>query len=352
MTRLPKRTRAQKIGSRGHRWAMAAIEANSNWLARSLDEDFGIDAEAEYIPGEARGDILKLQFKSTERAIVRNDRVRVQVEARYAEYARACRYPVVLVHIDVESAQAWYLWLQEWLLNDKFERSSTAGQGSVVAWVSIHNTLNAGLNGPLRDIARWRGSTQLALSLMDALRAAGAIGHRDAINAIVDLLENALPSAPDAALNAVVDDAMVLGERLRGTPEGYDVATKLLRLVRAFGSRMSLAGVDAMVRRGDSYSRTGIDALAILYDDHYEHAKALELVSHFRDAIGLSPVAYYCALREAHPSRKAFSFMSDPGEFQHSGLRFDHDAIDPGGLMDKFANRGSSALLDYLISAP
>lgn len=44
MSPLPKRTSSQKIGSRGHRWALAEIEKHADWLARSLDEDFGLTA--------------------------------------------------------------------------------------------------------------------------------------------------------------------------------------------------------------------------------------------------------------------------------------------------------------------
>jgi hypothetical protein len=40
------------------------IERHAHWLARTLDEDFGIDCEAELTEHGVRGEILKLQIKS------------------------------------------------------------------------------------------------------------------------------------------------------------------------------------------------------------------------------------------------------------------------------------------------
>lgn len=344
----PTRSLAQKIGSQGHRWVMAQIEQHAHWVARDQNEDFGIDAEAEYMPGDARGDLLKFQFKTSQSVLIRNGRVRFSVARKYLEYARSCRYPVVFVQIDLRQEKAWYLWLQEWTFENQRQVNEGGGTASTVIWVDEHCTLAAGLDGELQSIAQWRGPTQLALSLLDTMRAAMAIHNPEILREVSAILEKVAPSLPDAALTLVIEEAIRLGSRLWATHEGNSVASQLYDLVKRFGRHLSLASVDAMVMRGDSYSRTGVNALGFFYDKHFEHAHSLKLVDHFDKK---EPhVAYFCALREAFPDRKSLSWIEVPREFIHRGWSFGFDDDQAfTGFHDKFANRGFSAILDYLV---
>jgi hypothetical protein len=53
-------------------------------------------------------------------------------------------------------------------------------------------------------------------------------------------------------------------------------------------------------------------------------------------------------LREAYPEKKYF--LNGPGEFQYGGLRFHFDeSAHVTGFGEKYANRGDSAILDYLV---
>jgi hypothetical protein len=329
---------------------MAEIEKHPHWLARSLDEDFGVDCEAEYIPIEARGDVLKLQFKTTRKTTIRSGRVRFSVDRKYLEYAWNCRYPVVFILIDIERENAWYLWLQDWIFKNQCHESiSDRKSSSTTIWVEANFTLSFGLDGELRTIAQWRGPTQLALSLLDAFRAAIAVHNQDVLSVLTDLLEKVAPALPDSAINDVIQQAIRLGNRLWGTPAGNTVAAQLYRLVRRFGDRMMLGSIDAMVIRGDTYSRTGVNALGILYDDHSEHARSLNLVGHFMQK-DLASVAYLCALREAYPQKNGIECMNVLAGFEYGGVRFRFDDDNaPTGFLDKFANRGISAILDYLV---
>jgi hypothetical protein len=325
---------------------MASIEKHPHWLARGLDEDFGVDAEAEFIPAEARGDILKLQFKASEKVVIKKGKVLLRVERKYLEYARACRYPVIFVQADVQAERAWYLWLQKWMLDNQPEQAN--GWKSQSIWVNETQTLQQGLGGELQAVAQWRGPTQLALSLLDAFRAALATNNQAILKTLSGLLDLVAPALPDIALNEVVERAIQLGNRLRGTHDGNTVASQMYDLVRKFGARINLHTIDAMVRRDDLYSRAGVNALGILYDEHYDHATKLGIVEHFiKD---LPEVAYFSALREAHPEKKDLDFMMDgPGDFQYAGLRFHFDGSGTTGFHDKYANRGSSAILDFLV---
>jgi hypothetical protein len=56
-------------------------------------------------------------------------------------------------------------------------------------------------------------------------------------------------------------------------------------------------------------------------------------------------VAYYCAFREKFPAEHSSNIFADPSDFTYAGRRY----IQPKMHWDKYANRGPSALLDYLV---
>lgn len=345
----PKRSKAQKKGSQGHRWAMAEIEDSPYWIARGLDEDFGVDAEAELSESGVQGEILKLQFRTSKHIPRKKGLVRFKIDPKHIHYASMCRYPVIYVCIDLSEKQAWFLWLQEWLLSRRAAGEAIENPKSkVTVWVDERQTLATGLEGCLKEIAQWRGETQLVLSLLDALHAAAATYNENVLKQLIELIATSAPQVADTSMDVILREATLLGNRLRGTFEGNAIAEQLFGLVRRYGGRMSAFSVDAMVRRGDSLSRIGMIALGLLYDDHFDHALSLKLPSMFQDA-GLPEVAYYCALREENSGKKSLNFIGGAGDFVFAGLKFHCPSEDR--FMDKYANRGPSAIIDYLIPA-
>lgn len=340
---MAQRAPQQHIGSKGHRWLMYEISSHPEWIARGLDEDFGVDIEAELAEDEVRGEILKIQIKSVDGAERKDGRVKLTIDKKYIEYAESCRYPVILVLVDVQVQQAWYLWVQDWLLKRRGAMGELdPNQKSWAEWLPDSRTIQAGLSGELKSIASWKGETQLTLSLIDALRAACATHNQKTIEALTRIIDSNAPLIADVSLDALIDEAVVLGDRMRATAEGNAIAAHLFSLVRKYGNRISRKTVHDMVIRGDTYSRTGLTALGILYDDFFEHMTALGLPHHFE---GTEPrVAFYCAYREAHPDEK--SMMPDPryAGFEYSGLRF----TPTDRFMDNYVNRGPSAILDHL----
>lgn len=324
---------------------MAHIEEHPHWLARELGEDYGIDIEAELTEDGVRGEILKIQIKSTEGAEHHDGRVKLTIDRKYIEYAESCRYPVILALVHTQSKQAWYLWLQDWLLKMRgADGRLDPNQSSWVQWISDQQTVIKGLDADLKSIARWEGETQLVLSLMDALRSAAATHNVAAIEALTAIISDNAPTVADASLNALIGEAIKLGNRMRGTAKGNAIADKLFRLVRKYGSRISRSTVRDLVIRDDSYSRTGLTALAILYDDFFDHMKSLGLPAYF---VEIEPrVAFYCAFREKFPYEKGDNLFADPTGLVFAGLRY----LQPDMFWDKYANRGPSALLDYLTS--
>lgn len=340
---MADRSSNQKTGSQGHKWLLAHVEEHPHWLSRDLGEDFGIDAEFEVTEPGLSGDILKVQIKSSDQVERRDGAVKFIIERKYLEYADACRYPLILVRVDVSSKEAWYLWLQDWLLAQSVAGSPLlTEQTSWTEWVPEAQTIKAGLEGELKKIARWEGSSQLALSLRDALHAATAIGDRQMMLLLADALASCAGALGQAGLSAIIDEAIKLGNRMRGTQEGNVIADQLFTMVRRFGPRIDATTIDRLVLRGDSCSRAGVSSLAMLYDDHFGHIASLHLPARYKD---VEPrVAYYCAFREAHPQHNSMDVTVDPSAFIFAGLRYRQ----PDMFWNKYANRGPSALLDYL----
>lgn len=346
---MPIQSSSQRIGAIGHKWAVAQIAEHPGWLSRDLTDDFGVDAEAEMTEYGVCGDILKLQFKSSE-AVTKSKEggeIRFVVERKYLDYANQCRYPFIYVVIDITTHEAWYLWLQDWLLQQRRRGIDLQiGQETYSIWVDQTRTLSRGLTGELKDIAKWRGSTQVILSLMDALRAAVSAQSRTATERIIEIICESDPDVASGTLDIIIREATYLGNRMRGTSEGNFVGECLFQLVRRFGGRLTPTAISCMVCRGESYSRTGLIALGLLYDNYFGHISGLNLTDIFLRS-GHQEVAYYCALREKHPDKKCLEFMNGPGDFQFSGMRF--RGPEPGRFGDKYANRGPSAILDYLV---
>lgn len=339
---MASRTLQQKHGAFALRWLMTLIAEHANWLVRTLEEDYGLDIEMELDDGGIRGEIIKVQIKSRATVKRKDGCIKFTVDRKYVEYAQSCRYPVLLVLVDTQQREAWYLWLQDWYLKLRHANYCLEPpQSSWTEWVCDKQTVRKGLDGELRAIASWKGETQFILSLIDALRSATAMHNKMAIEALVTLISRSAPSIGDVSLDALIDEAVILGDRMRGTHEGNVIADQLFILVRKYGGRISRSTVHDLVMRGDSYSRTGLTALAVLYDEFFDHLKSLDLSGYFLSVE--RRVAFYCALRELHPDQK--SLTEDATDFTFAGLR--GTAPD----FDKYANRGPSAILDCLVPA-
>jgi len=324
---------------------MSKIEDHDDWLARSQDEDFGVDAEAELTEGGVLGHIIKLQFKSTEVVKRTPNEIRITIDRKYIDYAKSCRYPVILIAADLTAREAWYLWLQKWILEERAKGERLQSQDSYSRWIPESATLDRGLDEDWKNIARWRTETQLVLSLIDTLKAATASYDEKLISHFVDLLRDVAPTVADSSLDILVSEAVYLGERIWGTGEGLTISQLLFPLIREFGGKLSKQSVIEMGQRGKSYSRTGLSGLCILYDEHFDRTSSYGLPDYFVEQ-ELPEVAYYCALRETFPEKKYLDFMLGPGDFTFGGLRFVEPEREFFGC--KYANRGPSAILDYL----
>lgn len=155
-----------------------------------------------------------------------------------------------------------------------------------------------------------------------------------------------LTGTPVKSINLVLEEAALLGNKLRGTSEGNAIAEQMFTLIRKHGNKMGVESVDLMVRRDDAYSRTGLSGLSILYDEFFVHTRALNLIEYFSDK-GSHEIAYYCALRESFPDLKDMSACIKSRQFKWGGLQV---ACDEYTLLSKYPNRGPSIVIDCLAS--
>jgi len=342
---MAKRTDSQRIGAQGQRLVAYLAESAGGWIARSQDEDYGVDMELELDTPEVAGQILKVQIKTTSQIAITDRGVPIKVERSLASYADLCRAPVLLVQADLERKEAWYFWVQRWLMD---KRQGGFGIHSLpessTEYVPVTQTLTNGLRGDLHDVARWSTETQLVLTLNDAVRTAAAVYRLEILNSLLDLLGKLDSISESFPVDLIIDQAITLGTRLWATPEGNQAANALFAVCRKLGSRFTADQVQRMVLRDDSYSRTGVNALGFLYDEYPDHAASLGLVALLESH---PPVAYYCKLRQAHPGRKTMEMLRTPDLFALGGWQLDPQSLDR--IFDKWANRGDSAILDYLI---
>lgn len=341
------RTRAQQIGSEGQRLVEYVIASSKAWIARAQDEDYGVDLEAELAIPNVSGQLLKIQIKASERVPINKRGVSFVLDHALVAYADVCRVPIIHVRVDLRRERAWYLWLQRWLLEQRRRGIGlTELPNRISVGVPESNTLESGLKGELQEIARWSTNEQLVLVLNDVIRTAASLYRNDVLLPMLDLLSKLDALTEEFPVDLVIDQAVSLGPSLWGTVGGNQASSALYSVCRALGYRFSAEQIWKMVVRDESYSRTGINALGILYDEHPKHVGSLGLAALFESHADLR-VAYYCKLRELHLGEPCIKIFS-----KASGLRIGKLMASPSiedNFMNKWANRGDSALLDYLV---
>lgn len=257
--------------------------------------------------------------------------------------------PLVHAWVDLNRRECWYLWLQRWVLEQEAAGRVLDNQDSVTLTLPSSQTLISGLDGELKDIARFNTQTQLALALRDSLKTATSVGDLQLQYAMVEVLRRARIAFPLFPLDSILDEAIRLGDSLRGSAEGASLTTTLIEWVRQHGRKLSAAQIERLVLRGEVYSRTGINALGILYDESPDHAADLGIPDLFSKSPDPRP-RYYCLLREGNPGVSGLKLINVAAQEPLEGLILDIEGMDRP--WDKWANRGDAAILDYLVESP
>jgi hypothetical protein len=157
---MAERTEAQVLGSQGQSLVAHVINSAGDWIARAQDEDFGVDMEAELAVPHVSRQLVKIQVKASRSVEITDKGVACQIPKKLAIYADSCRLPVVLIRVDIEQQKAWYVWLQQWLLDRQRSGQRMEDMPELVTHhIRADATLQKGLEEELRDIAQWRRSS-------------------------------------------------------------------------------------------------------------------------------------------------------------------------------------------------
>lgn len=149
---------------------------------------------------------------------------------------------------------------------------------------------------------------------------------------------------------ALVNEVIDIGHRIWATEEGNKLSGILFAVCKTFGDLITREQVFRLVTRhignDETYSRTGINAVGLLYEHFPKHTLGLKLPELFGNyAEGLP--RYFCQLFEKFPKarNKFFYFCSKDLDLRIG--KWDIVSDDREMLFDKIAKRGHSALLDF-----
>lgn len=354
----PTRSRGQWTGDRGEGLVHDLIDSHPAWLGRRQDRDYGVDLEAELALSvgqnqELTGKLIKIQVKGSEDWTMSRSVISVSLERAYLDYAMQFRIPVILVAADVTTRNAYWVWLQDWMLRNETRLAAAPATKTVTVHVPAAQTLSSGLDAPLQRIARGQENTTTVLALRELVEVARANNDQALFDGIVSVLGTIDVASRGWTIAKVIDDMIGLGPHA-GLWRATEFVPALLSLVDRFGSSMTQEQVLNMVRRGESYSRAGLYGLTRLYDEHFATAAEMGLPAAFREA-GVVQVAWYCAFREHYAAQSSAKLVGQAAGGELADLAFEGLLLTypPGEsddieILSKWANRGDSVLLDRL----
>lgn len=348
---MPRRTDSQRIGSLGHKLAMAAFETSGQWIARSQDEDFGVDLELEYANPDPSGLFIKVQIKSSGGSHPGSEPIAIPLESAFLRYAHQCRVPFVVVQVATESGRTWWCWLQACVETHQLSSALYHGEQKTLTirseWFVFYD---ANSNEILQQIASGAHPISIALMIRDLMRA--SIGKRDydLIKKSLDLIRSYQEHIPYLPLDLIIDEAINLDYRLWATEQGNILSGLIFDLCRLYGNSLTVEQIVRLVVRGDTYSRTGINALGIIYDQFPHYAESLRLTELFDDIKYDPRILYYCRLREKYIGRSGMEIAFGPLSIDVDEFTIIADSKDY--LIAKWPNRGDSAFQDCIASVP
>ncbi|MBM5032340.1 DUF4365 domain-containing protein [Vibrio parahaemolyticus] len=342
---MAKQSESQKIGSKGETLVKSILQFE-DWIARSQEEDFGLDLEAEIAKGEVQGEFLKIQVKTKERVERINGACKVLLPRTLVQYADICKVPVILVVVDLSTKQAYYLWVQRWILEQRSQGLKIADlPESKSIQISEEYSLINGLSGELIDIAKGKTYEQLVIGINDLIKTSDSVQNIYAMGTLVDLIMRLNVNLRYLPINTIIDYCVKYSSKSDFDPILDKVPTLLFTLCRRFGEELSQDNILKIVIRADGVSSIGIDALCILYENHFSHMSKLNLPEEFKK-LQLGTVSYLCSLMELHPNTELSDIINSyertviDGIFLHEQIKDDY--------LHKFPTAGVSVITRYI----
>ncbi|WEK52930.1 MAG: DUF4365 domain-containing protein [Candidatus Cohnella colombiensis] len=346
---MVSRSKSQIIGEIGEYLTCYEILKSRSWIARMQQFDYGIDIEAELMETGSHGHTVKVQVKSSDHLNVNDLRyVKIRLEKSYLLQYESYALPVILVVVDLLNERCYYLYLQEWIaLNSS--RLSVSLPATEVVEIPKVNTIESGLSGEWKHIAKKETDFQYRKLLFEVEQMINLQEHQSMAKAFRELLNNRIESGRSLVLTTIgdiVDKVVGLGLEIRGTEDGWEVSQILFRICREFGEYFTKDHIFKIVVLKDTYSRVGLSALELLYDNYFSHTSSLRLPDAFIDYFDIQ---YYCRLRERYPGVTGIVMAcANPMEYDWNidGYGLSYKTLDI--LPNKYANRGPMAFLHYL----
>lgn len=337
---------SQKIGSLGHSIVQEQISRSKFWIARNLTEDFGIDIELEYAPEDVEGKIVKAQIKSHEQISTNSDFFSEPLQKSFLRYVYECRIPIILIVVSTNDSKTWFVWLQKWLI-DSGNISNIYDESkfkTLSVQVYVNSEFITGLQNEIISIATWENHTQLYITLRDLANLSLRLYNDELSKLLFDYLETSkLANIYDANyLDAIIEKVIKLGSNIWATYEGNKTSQLLFKFVREFGNKLNATHISQLIIRGSDCSRTGINALGILYDCFPKHTESLNLVKKFEN-FDDPRLHYYCAIRERYLGIISPLWLDEKNNLTVGKLK-----VDFLRAADKWINRGDSAIFDYI----
>lgn len=357
---MPTRSDAQIIGTKGERLVQGIFDEHERWIARQQTHDFGIDLEAELAEPSStgqhiKGKLLKLQVKAHQTVKRKANHISVQIERSLLDYADAFRLPVILTVVCLDTHTVWWMWLQEWTLNNEARLAGKPYTETIAIRIPINKTLNQGLNADLPAIAAGTTQSAMILALRNIIEAASGWENHEIADGVVRILGKVHGESRAWILQKVTDKLLGLGSD-PAFWKAQQYLPVLLPLIEASGDTFTAEQVLRLVGRGDSYSRTGLFGLSRLYDLWRKEMIALNL-THTFEAAGLGQAAWYAAMRERYPTEEHQWFGFYLAQIKETNLDFGEYRLTLNDevrnyIMRKWPNRGDSVLLDCLSLIP
>ncbi|WP_340833044.1 DUF4365 domain-containing protein [Polaribacter sejongensis] len=339
-----KRTKSQETGDIGESTTLFIASKNRDWIARKVDKDFGVDIEMELVDDEkVTGQYVKVQVKGTTKYQIVDNQIKFRIKTNFLRYCNECRVPIILVLIDVNKDIGYFIWVQEYL---RIHKTNIVKHKSTDIFIPSSNDFENGLKNKIKNIASGLNHTQLQLDLKASLASAFLLGDTEIYEKLTELSID-IAKTNSLEINKIIEDLIILGNKAWGTFEGNKKSSILFNFCRKFGDKFSSSHIEKMVTRGSSYSRVGIIALGILYDEFPEYVKSLNLPEVFKKYEDIR-MRYYCLFRERYLGQKSTSIWGNKEinyEIGNLNIR-EEDRID---LYLKWPNRGESTILDFLV---